>query len=525
MFSVMLVDDERDIRIGLASIIDWQSLGFTIVAEATNGREALDVIAREAIHVVITDISMPVLNGLEFIRVLRQNQNNQRVIILSAYNDFEYLKEALKYRVENYLMKPIDEDELKSTLLQVKEDLLYDIELHLREKENLTILRSKILNRLVTNSISKIEFINKADFLKIELTANAYRILLIELESITKLLDRTGERYDSLQLFSAMNVCEEILRQYTDGVIFEDAFQHIIFIEKINRQHPLISYEQIADEIKVKCKKYIKEPASVIIGPEVKTLYSIHASYQETLRLLEYKFYLGREATIHEHNVPRSDSIQDIEMDAKIESLKLAISSRDEASCLRITRELCDDFKKISSIHRSLIHQKTFELLLYGFRLVTEANGDIHQLLQKPDQFYMEIVAKKTIDDIHDFLQEHLSKTLSYMTKLKEQRPAKVILSVLDFMKEHYKEEITLKQVAEMNYINPGYLGKLFKKETQSSFHEYLNKIRIEQAKILLQSTHYFVYQVSEMVGYKDYNYFQKTFKKIVGTTPSEYHP
>jgi len=524
MLKVLVIDDEPDIREGLAQIIDWQALGFAIVAEAANGKEALAYLEANAVHLIVTDISMPVMNGLEFLKELRAGNRQHSVIVLSAYNDFGYLKEALKYRVENYLLKPVDEDELTATLLQAKEDIHQEMAYSLREKENLSILRSKILNRLVTRNISHKEFMNKADFLQIDLAAASYRVFLIELESATDLYESSGERFDHLLLFSAMNICQELLEALVDGVLFEDSRQRLIFIAKLRSDRPETFYEAIADEIKTALKRYAKQPASVIIGPEVQAVSDLCSSYEKALELLEYKFYLGREATISERSIPAcKTTIHDV-LENRLRQLEASMTADDLDGCLALTSELYGKFKSNAGTGKTFIQHATFELFMTALKKVKEANGDVTQIINRPERLYSDIQSRATIDDMKEHLDESLRSIMRYLSLLKKGRPAKVIKSVIDYIQANFNQEISLKQAAETVYINPGYLGKLFKKETGLSFHDYLNQVRIDKAKELLLTTNRFVYQVSESVGYKDYNYFHKTFKKLVGTTPSDYH-
>jgi two-component system response regulator YesN len=522
MWKVLLVDDEIDIREGLTQLIDWEALGFTVAAKASNGKEALEALESRALHLVIADISMPVMTGLELIKEMRARGLSQSVIILSAYNDFEYLKEALKYRVENYLLKPVDDDELTATLLQVKEDIRQDLAVSMQEKENLNILRSKILNRLVTRNISPSEFSNKADFLQIDLTAVSYRVILVELENVRDVFERTGEPAEHWKLFSAQNVCAEIMGAYADGIWFEDALQRLVFIAKQHVSGEPADYHAAADEIKAALKRFVKEPASVIIGPEVRGVREIHASYSEALKLLEYKFYLGREATISEQRIPARAETIDMEIEGRIRELEQFILAGDEASCQEVTRCIYDSFKEHAKISKSFVHHATFEILMSALRLIREAHGDVTQVLERPERLYEDILSHKTIDDMRGFLDGTLKQILDYLSHLRQKRPPKVVLNVLNYMKDNYNKEITLKQAAETVFVNAGYLGKLFKKETGYSFHDYLNKIRIDKARELLLTTNHYVYQVSEMVGYKDYNYFHRTFKKWTGRSPSE---
>ncbi|XID92316.1 response regulator [Paenibacillaceae bacterium WGS1546] len=521
MFKILLVDDEVDIREGLAHLIDWHSFGFTVAGQAANGRDGLELLQSSTFHLVITDISMPVLNGLELIKEMRRLNLQQSVLILSGYNDFAYLKEALLYRVENYLLKPVNENELAASLIQIREDICNEIESNLREKENMSILRSKLLNRLVTRSISKLEFLNKADFLQISLSAPAYRILVIELESATELYDKAGERIEHLKLFSAMNVCQEVLQRVTDGILFEDSYQHLVYIAKLKGDH--LPWVELAENIKISLKTYVKEPASVIIGPEVHGLGNIPHSYNEALRMLEYKFYLGREATISPERLPNRKFANDIEFEKECQSLGEAVFQGDYGACLRITAHLFERFTMDGLASKAFVQNAAFELIMAALKQVKEANGDIRQILPEPERLYMDISSQSTLADIHSLLNERLLSIADYLTKLKTTRPIKIIKSVIEYIHANYNRDPTLKQAAEIHYMNPGYLGKLFKRETGTSFHDYLNNVRIEKAKQLLTTTNHFVYQVSEMVGYRDYNYFHRTFKKHAGVSPSDF--
>ncbi|QJD86270.1 response regulator [Cohnella herbarum] len=186
MYKVLIVDDELFILNGLPHVINWEEHGTEIVARARNGLEALEIMQNHDIHILVTDIMMPAMDGLELIKQIRDRGWNVKIIILSSHDDFKFVKEASKSGIENYLLKPIEEDELSNTILNTVEKLENEANATVQNHDNLNIVRENILYRWVTRNIGYDELENRAEFLQIDLSRESYMVGIVSILKNTK---------------------------------------------------------------------------------------------------------------------------------------------------------------------------------------------------------------------------------------------------------------------------------------------------------------------------------------------------
>lgn len=397
MYRVFIVDDEPIICKGLRDTIEWDSLGLEISGEAHNGADALEMIKTIRPHIIITDIRMPVMDGIKLIKAIRELSLPVRIIILSGFSDYAFLKEAIRLGVDSYLLKPIDNDELISNLA----DLVSTIEKEMLRATQLQhgteILRSNTLNRLVTNKIGQSEFEEKAAFLEISLTGERYLCAVCVAQNEDSGIYGYGEPHLALAI---QNICSALLKGI--GFAFIDGKNRVtLLLCGGSEEKMLAAASSVLKNVGKQVLDYYEKPMTACIGIIVGTIDEIWKSYA-----------CATERFDHEKNAPESEQLD---------------------STLNSTVE----------------------------------------------------------------------RTLAYIAA-------------------HYHEALSLKQIANICDINTSYLGQVFKKVTGESFTNYVNKYRIEKAKHLLSNSSLKVYEVAQRVGFTDYHYFLKIYKKITGIIPTD---
>lgn len=308
MLKTIIVDDESIIRQGIKQLIPWEELGYCIVDEASDGETALTKLKSAYFHVMITDISMPNMNGLELIQEIRTFNPELKIIVLSGYNEFEYVKEAMKYQVDNYLLKPISEQELIETLLNVKHAISTKIEHQYLGSEHSQILTNHLMNRMIQHKISMIEFRNRANFLQIEIPSAPYRKAIIELECLAAKYDEELDSMEYATLYACLNVVKEIFRN--DGlasVVFEDSQHRIVclFEDMNTAETPEQKMEGILHAIRI----YVKTTVTIVLSDQAYSLSGLHQAYSEAIKLLEYTFFLGYNLVITSSSIPVSSHV------------------------------------------------------------------------------------------------------------------------------------------------------------------------------------------------------------------------
>jgi two-component system, response regulator YesN len=349
LIRIVIVDDEKMIREGLARTMPWNDMGVEVVGAAGNGYNALDIIREKKPHIVLTDIRMPKMDGLQLLQIVKEENPKIKVVMLSGYDDFAYAQQAIKYGASDYLLKPINAEELQA-----------------------------LVSRLI-------------------------------------------------QTFK-----EEV---------FED-----------------LSY--------IKIKKNIEEE-------------------------------LGQYITA-----------------IRLGSRDAAFSSLGKLSD-RLTEQIlgADQFHKL---YMEVINSVLQALDEDGFKLEEE-------LREEYLKSFIDLFNSANRDELMQWLYRFTDKISAYIKERKGDTYSNVIKKALEYIEQHYNEELSAQKVAEAVYLSPNYFSHVFKKIRKESFTDYLNKIRVEKAKLLLSNNLYKVYEVSDMVGYRDYKYFSSVFKKLVGVSPTQY--
>lgn len=474
MYKVLLVDDEYMIPLGLQKIIDWQSLGFEVVATAESAKEALSIMERQTIDLVITDVTMPEINGLEFIEAAQKQQYEFEFMILSGYQEFSYLKSGLQLGAVNYLMKPVNKQELIDTLIKVKARL----DQHVDQKNQQELYQESLLSQWLNEDLDEKD---EEEVLLMLGAEKKWTVMLVQIDrmkarKLTHWLRKQGQRF-------------YFQRNLGDAALF-------VLLYEGGGENCFYNYmeQQFKDEDWWVC---VGEPS--ILAEEIPTSYH---SVRDSLHL--HQFYNQPQKFIFPDKVRKQNQLVDfMEFNRLLRNKQL-----DEAEA-----NLNQVFEQVYrlAIAPEEARQVAF-LLLMDIR---------RELLLLEDEEYVEVIQQINsadhIDEIKELLIGALKKQKNHASYSEN------VMQVIRIIEDHYQKDLTLKEVACQLYLNAMYLGQLFKNETKKSFSQYLNHFRIEKAKQLLAHTDQNINEIALATGYNNTTYFSKQFKKIVGMTPKDY--
>ena len=517
MYKVVIVDDEPVIRTGLIKLLEWDELGLSIVGEAGNGFEALDVIKRENPDIIILDIRMPGMDGIQLLKNLRDVGVEAKVIILSGYDSFQYIKETMLYRIENYLLKPVNVQELQSTLLNIMEGINKEINLRSKQKENADVLRNNILNRVVNNQISEEELQERLDFLEIRLSGRFFMTAVIETIS-TKELSLTEVM--ELNPYSVQDIIKEALTEKCENICFRNtAGRYVVIFHSMQDSEEAIL--QALQECISRIVHDLHLDVLIYSGRKVKERSSIHLSYSDALALGDYKYFNSRNRLIH-YSVEiekfyNNKNLIPIDI-SRFESLLLACNHDGVSLFLD---DLLTQCLKIKGIKPEYIKAIGIQLIMQLIKVARDLKLDFSDFLVQNNLVDKALecdTAEKLID-----LIKSLCITLMIHIARKKNNPLSLIDEILLYINKNYAEEMSLKTLAASFGVTPSYLGQQFKIEANDIFTDYLNKLRVEKARGMLMNTQEKACDIAYKVGYKDPNYFYKIFKKYTGMFPSEY--
>ncbi len=510
MYTVLIADDEAIIRRGLKKIIDWEMLGFKIIGEASNGVETLAEINKLKPDIVLLDIKMPGMDGLEVLSNARSNKYKGKVIILSGYSDFKYAQEAIRYDVKYYLTKPIDINELKAALSslsdQFKEESAHRLTInHYKEKAENTILLDLLQG---TADLSNINFDD------LHLNANIYQVLIYEKYSrniadityhFSELLKVTNQDNSSFHSVNAGNNEVIILKGEFAIQKFKDFLKHFERELKPQKGSPL-------DSLFITYGRIVMSPKD------------IHISYKDSFSLLQRRFFCEIDQhTIGYEQLPENNS------DAyyMTHELLLDFCSRLVAYIQSFNRKAVADTLHNLEIKLYNSQDSIHDIKLFLTDLFIEIKDKLNNLYSAKKltiptnaQIIDFIQTKNFLYEIFLFFTEQFEVVMNCIGNFSRDS---VIDDILYYIQHNYMENIRLENIASLFGYNSSYLGKIFNLKIGESFNSYVDKIRIESSKELLKQKALKIYEIAEKVGYQNTDYFYMKFKKNTGLTPAEY--
>jgi len=513
MIKVLIVDDEPFIRQGLHILIDWEQYGFEICGQASNGLQALQIIEETCPDLIIADIKMPEMDGIELVKsVYKQYGNEIKFVILSGFYEFEYAKQAIKYHVNDYILKPIVQSDLIQVLLEFKKkfDQLEE-ERKNQEKKNKIILDQHIQAILMgTYEQDNIDYV-----LPYYQKSRKMRYVLIEMD---KLEDCIFELYPWACSIIGGHSEMHIIKQFTQD---KEAIGLILTDELL--QSNQCSLEEYINELFVVLIQRIGSIFSIYIGKEVKSLPVLHQSYQSCNKMKSLRFFSNSKQIYYYEKMDmelfntQHGNLEKNLFDALIKAIEY--QRTDE---LRTHAEAIFQYFRDERIEPNIIKINLHYLAFYLLDLITNLNGDMDLNLKELEFLkgnYATLSMEQNISNLCEFSMKCADKVI-------EQRRLNsmgVLAKIELYIHEHYNENISLKSLGEQFYINNAYLGQIFKRHYKVSFNDYLNQLRIEKAVELLRRTDQKVYEIALAVGYKDPDYFISRFEKAMGETPLQY--
>ncbi|MFV2050698.1 MULTISPECIES: response regulator transcription factor [Metabacillus] len=508
MYRVLLVDDERIILEGISRIINWGELGTSLIGTARNGLEAYDFIMKEQPDIVICDIKMPGMNGLQLVEKMAVEKPSIKFIILSGFNEFNYAKQAMEYGVKHYLLKPCNENSIMDALNKVIDELKRDakreqflLETKSRLNQVQPYVKKQLLKEFITSKFDSnrgIHFYEK--LLRVNFEEDFIRLIIFRIE---------GD-YHYEHMFVIENLGEDL---FSESVLSTSIGENVLFLVNEQDFHNLQEkIEQLRDHF----FDIYKMDMTVAIS-EVDCITQVRRLYLEALECLGHRFYLGEGSIITKNDITHENRINDYEYDGQ--SLCLFIKS---GNLEKVESEISQFFNELTESRLSISLVRSYVMQIF---LVMIQQSDSVSMQKYMDKMSV-LVDMDTIQQMkHFFLSTAKEITQGHYERHKSNHSA-VIHKMIDLVEENIgNPELSLKWVANKVYMNADYLGKLFKQETGQKFSSYVTQERIKKAIEQIQlMDDVKVFAIAEMIGFgENPQYFSQVFKKFTGYSPSEY--
>ncbi|MDF2925668.1 MAG: two component transcriptional regulator, AraC family [Paenibacillaceae bacterium] len=509
-YKLIIIDDEDIIRNGLQNVVDWTSLGFEVAADMQDGRDAIEYIQNNRVDVVITDIKMTYVSGLELARYIFENKPEIQVVIISGYKEFDFAKQAMSYNVSHYLLKPIEYDEL----VKVFDNVRNQLDREYMDKQRFYHVRSQ--------HAELIPFAQQQFFTDIVMGALQNRSMICDRLKLVG-LDIDVEHWRCCILIIRILDMEQFLKSNNHKDL-----SYIELYSMINREEHGIKYIAIYNE-----HDRIHVIGTALEVMEEKNFRKSMGMY--TNKLMEnVKANLNMSISVGINSLYRN--LCEMAADAASSDLtsnsneyeRLVVQQKMLLSYIRTgsLEEACNLFTNIINKPKPLDHDmlKNFFSSLFvmienllkeiGFDLFSATKGNFN---------YKKIFDSTNGDEIIPWVKDNLILVIEHIREHEGVSEEQIIAKAKEYIWGAYSKEISLEDVSEHVYLSSGYFSKLFKQYTGENYIDYLIRIRMEKAKELLETTVYKTFVIGEAVGYPNTKYFFRLFKKYTGLTPSEY--
>lgn len=537
MYKLLVVDDEEEVRQGLIQKIEWHKYNFEIIGEAQNGREALDIIEEIVPDIIITDISMPIMNGLELSEYVKLNYPTIKTVILTGYDDFNYAQQAIRFGVEDYILKPVLPKDIDELLIKLNNKLQLEIEqkeniIRLKEhfNESLPIIRDKYLSLIVEGNIDENELKSKINFFKLNLRGSCFVIAAANIDNSGH-EDKIFTLNDTeLMRFAVINIAKEIIDKYSIG---EALFHHseLVFIFSFNDTHEsgvcnndtiFRKVYSVLEEIRQNVEKFLKLTVTIGVGSVFSSLTRIKDSYKSALSALEYKLIIGESKIIFIEDLePKRKEV--IAFDEQTERrLVSAVKFGTEKEVKEVVNDI---FNKLVGTKAVFQEYQLYlvEVVAAISRICRDFEIDAPDILGIRTNLYVEMLEFRSFNEIKNWMEAICIKLMRFISESRQNTTQMLLKKAQDYVLGNFSDEgLSIQKVADYLHISQSYLSMIFKKETGETFLKYLVGVRLNAAIELLQGA-YKTAEIAERVGYPDISYFSYFFKKNFGMSPREY--
>lgn len=532
---VFLVEDEMVIRRGIKNSIDWEKEGYIFCGEASDGELAYPMIIKEKPDILITDIRMPFMDGLELCKLVKKELPNIKILILSGYDEFDYAKEAIRLGVTEYLLKPISSGKLLEALNWVSESIRREkedkdlVRKYMEEmRENTEHEKQKFFEQMIAGNLSMADALETGKKYEMNLSAGMYNLLLFRF-TLGEENRKSGE---------LLGEAEYAIEKLTERLEYVFEFQRGVegwafLLMADNEEQMSERVKELSKDLEEIMKNYSTIAYFGGIGQPVARLRELEESFREAERALAARFTM---------ELNRIISVEDIRMAQNVDTLDdIEITSFGEIEKTRTMLEKFlnngaeDEIDEFVDVYINELPEENLKSVLMRQYIIMDAYIVMMSFCEKIEGIEGEMQAQseelknsmktiQTLEEIKNYIRMLLKKIIGVRDTISGRRYSDIIEITKDQIRKTYmSDEISLNTIAAEVGMSPSYFSSIFSKEMGKTFVEYLTEIRMDRAKELLMCSSMKTSEIGYEVGYKDPHYFSYIFKKTQNCTPKEF--
>lgn len=527
-YSVLMVDDEEEVFQVIMKKLDWEAMGFRIAGYAKNGVEALEMAEELQVDVVMTDIKMPYMDGLTLCKKLKEQYPKIKVIIFSGFDEFEYAKEAIKIEAEEYILKPINSNELREVFVRIKGNLDRELNekrnierLHAYYLESLPVLQESFYASLLDGRIPEERIMDLAANYQIDLSGPFFAVTILHI-SKSDVSDEDTTMDPFLLTLSVRELAKEQLEGQWDSKMVSYLGDTVV-ITRFSDKAAVTHFTDDLDRLCKMAKRICGAKVTAGIGPVVERPEQLQLSYLGARNAVSYRAIYGNTRAI---NICEIDPMEHTDMpweEPYIQNILKKIKMGDEQALREAIREFTE---QLSATRMSLQKYQILmmELVSEIYRFGIDNRINMEQILGEEGDPYGRALLAESPEELRTFLEERCIQMQRQVLHERRNSTKSYVTKAIEYVKEHYgDQELSIETICSYLNVSATYFSTVFKKETGKTFINYLTEYRMQQAVDMLLTQNEKTYMIAEKVGYADPNYFSYAFKKQFGVSPSKY--
>lgn len=529
MYKLFIVDDEIDVVEGVKSTVDWGKHGVEVCGSANNGLEALNLIHELSPDLLIVDVNMPVMDGIELLQKLKNEGSDLEFLILSGYDEFSYAQKAVNLGATDYLLKPCRPQDILRAVLRARsiaeekksrEKLLahYAAQFH----NNIPILRERFLSRLLEGKVSDLAGAREEmDLYKISLPQGDSTVVLFKIDKAFP-----AGRNNLMNMETSKLAVRDVIKKEFESASFQaEVFiykEYVAAIAGLDADgHSLRKLPVLLDGIREKVVQNVGLTVTAGVGNPVSSPPDMWKCYSECCSAIDTKSFLGENRVIF---------FSDVVLEQKKAFAYPYNREMDIINCLHTGNKdglpakidgFYDEMAATGPLSKDFIQNASIVLIGNIFRFCMEEKIDTQAVFAGQDDFFGEMLRCGTLFELKEKIGGLLCKIVDHMNK--RENINKFVDMAIDYIKSNYSGDIGLETIAKKVYITPGYLSMLFKQAVGVNFVDFLNQYRVQMSKEYIKDYRFKLYEIANKVGFQDEKYFSQIFKKYTGLTPKQY--
>jgi len=532
MLRILVVDDEKLERDAISQIISDMSPEAECVGQAANGEEALALTDRWSPDAMFIDIQMPGISGIELIRRINKKNKKIKMVVISAYDVFDYAREAIDLGVVEYILKPARNETVENVVRKLSDIINNEKEREQQTaliteqlKESLPYIKSSLIYDILVSKNGN-SLIERALFLGFNLVPSV--VLTVDVDNFaeyTRSIDEGRKQLLKKEVFDVVQSTIAPKWNFLAAPIFEDKIVILIAVdENENKDSLKEELVSLADSIRAAVIEQTDQTCTVGIGEICSEMRDISLSYDSTHdSIIASKMFLGGNRTVHVNDIVEfneSSAWYPYKEERKLKE-KIALGEYDDI--VSAASDFTDALSARTEVPLSSLRSKLLEFIIVISRAAGEGGADPEELAFVEASVYRQILDSKSRSECIKVISACTKRFGDLFAAKYASESVSLVKKAVAFLSENYDKDISLQEIANTISLSPHYFSRLFKTITGLNFVDYLTEIRISQAKQLLRQSSMMISEVAEKVGYRDASYFSRVFVKTVGSSPREY--